>query len=182
MWTHIRRDHPQAIKFKLHECPNVPLAVVVNACGEQFSFDQPPDYKIFIIICYVYYRCTSHHLFICKSQHFTNMHLIFPCRNKWYLKTWRINHIFSSICVKWVRMRSIATGRICIMLDVNIIICITFIMVLRIFLFKIENDLMVIHIILKITLLNPLFILIHIINIFTIISSMIFVFVFVFLL
>ena len=87
MWTYIRRDHPQTIKFSFHECPNVPLAVGVNACGAQFSFGQPPDNKISIISCCVYYQCTLHRLFICKSQPFTKMHPIFPNRNKWYLKT-----------------------------------------------------------------------------------------------
>ena len=87
VWTNIRCDHPQNIKFRLHKCPNVPLAVVVNVCGAQFSRSRPPDYKISIISCCVYYQCTSHRLFIWKSQPFTKMHPIFPSRNKWYLKT-----------------------------------------------------------------------------------------------
>ena len=61
--------------------------------------------------------------------------------------------------------------------DTNFIVCITFIMVLHIFLFKIENELMVFHIPVKVALLNPLIVLIHIIKIFTIIHSMIFIFI-----
>ena len=56
VWTHIRCDHSQTIKFSLHECPNVPLAVGVNACGAQFSFGRPLDNKISIIIGCVYYQ------------------------------------------------------------------------------------------------------------------------------
>ena len=70
------------------------------------------------------------------------------------------------------------SSRICNKLDTNIIVRITFIMVHHIFLFKIGSNFMVINILVKVASLNPLFVLIYINKIFTIIGSMIFVLVF----
>ena len=128
-------------------------------------------------------NCLSmfHLLFILKNQPCTKIHVLFPRRSKCLLNNFRINHIFPNICIKWWGRRFINRGRICNMLNSNSSICIMFITFSHIINMRIGINFMVINTPVKVTLLNPLFVLISIIKIFTnngIMINTIFVFIF----
>ena len=114
-----------------------------------------------------------HSLFILKNQACTKIHVLFPRRSKCLLNNFRINHIFPRICIKWWDRRFINRGRICNMLNSNSSTHIIFITFSHIINMRIVSNFMVINTPVKVASLNPLFVLISIVKIFTINGSMI---------